>query len=149
MKAHFISVALAALVLTSAVSANELFVTSAKSGSGQAFALDINSDGSATALQIRIAVGENMKVDLSKCVSGLPSTHTGVCAYRNGRVTVLVHSDTNEMLPVGLLSIGSIAYSGTAEKGLSVVELLAFDRNGQEVAISSEHHLRHVQGIAK
>ncbi|HRQ64757.1 MAG TPA: hypothetical protein PKZ76_07840 [Xanthomonadaceae bacterium] len=142
----------AALLLSLALgsaSANELFVTSAKSAGGQAFALDINSSGTATALQIRVAVGEGLKVDLSKCVSGLPGTHSGACGYRNGKVTVLVHSETNEMLPSGMLSIGSIAVSGASAKELSVVELLAFDRNGNEVSISSDDQAPPTRSLAK
>lgn len=120
-------------------SANELIMTSAKSSNAGAISLDIASDGAATALQLRLDVGDGLKVDLSDCVSGLPSTHTGVCAYKNGRVTVLVHSDKNEMLPAGIVSIGSIKTSGGSAraKGVAVAELMAFDRSGNEVSISS------------
>lgn len=122
-----------------AVSANELLLTSAKRANSGAIALDVSSDGSATALQIRLDVGKGLEVDLSNCVSGLPSTHSGTCAYRNGRVTVLVYSDSNEMLPAGIVSIGSIKTSGASSrsKGFAIAELMAFDRSGNEVSITS------------
>lgn len=127
------------LLAFGSANANELLVTSAsaKSKSSNAFALDVSSDGNATALQIRLDVGEGLKVDLSKCVSALPSSHTGACSYKNGRVTVLVHSDRNELLPAGIVSIGSISTTGRSSKAWKISELLAFDRSGNEISISS------------
>ena len=127
----------ASLLAFNSADANELILTSAKSAGSGAIALDVSSDGNATALQIRLDVGKGLKVNLSKCVSALPSTHTGVCNYKNGRITVLVHSDHNEMLPAGLVSIGSISTSGRNAKALSASEVLAFDRSGNEIAITS------------
>ncbi|MEB2314558.1 MAG: hypothetical protein OZ919_00485 [Xanthomonadaceae bacterium] len=117
--------------------ADELLITSAKNKGGSATALDVVSDGSTTALQIRLNVGEGQKVDLSNCVSGLPSTHTGVCAYKNGKVTILVHSDKNELLPAGVVSIGSVTMSSKNRVPMTIAEVMAFDRNGNDVGIKS------------
>lgn len=139
MKSVAMFLGMCAMVATGSVAANELLLTEAKSRGNQAFALDLASDGGATALQIRIDVADGAKADLSKCLSGLPKTHTGVCAMSGKRITILVHSDQNAMLPAGLVSIGSVTLSGGVAENLKLVELMAFDASGEEIKISSQN----------
>lgn len=140
MKIHMIGFVLAGAMLASSASANEFVLTSAKAKGSQAVALDFVNEGSATALQLRFNLNKGAKVDLSKCVSSLPSSHSGQCAVSGDVLTVLVYSDENALLPEGLVSIGSVNVSSRDARGamkVALKEALAFDVSGNEIKSSS------------
>jgi hypothetical protein len=132
--------AIVAAGFAGSVAANELIVTSEKSGSARVAGLDVHSSGNASALQARFNVGPNAKVNLASCAKNLPKTHAGTCGYANGVVTVLVWSDTNALLPAGLVSLGTIGVSmgKGGVKALELSELLAFDAAARPVDIKSD-----------
>ncbi len=128
-----------ALLLVANASANELIVTSEGGAKGHAAALDFSSDGRASALQMRFAVPgvDKSTVNLSKCVADLPSTHAGQCHFDKGQLIVMVYSDSNALLPKGVLSIGSVSFGG-AKASPKLTELLAFDASANPVAVKSK-----------
>lgn len=127
------------LIMVGSASSNDLIVTVEKAASGQGVALDFSSDGTASALQMRFKVGDAKKanVDLSKCVAGLPKSHSGECRFDKGVLTVLVYSDTNATLPNGVVSIGTISFP-RAGGALVLTELLAFDSSAKQIQIASQ-----------
>lgn len=127
-----------AMFSAGAFAKNELMVTSEKSSRGQMSALDLVSDGTATAIQARFTVagGENATAVLEGCAKSLPKTHGGQCAYNKGTLTVLVYSDSNALLPRGLVSLGTVGFKGTTAAPV-LSELLAFDAAGKEISISA------------
>lgn len=133
--------ALAAIGFAGGALANEIIVTSEKAGGSRVAAVDFNSDGNATALQMRFRVAPEAKVNLANCAKGLPAGFAGTCGYSNGLVTVLVYSDTNALLPNGLVSLGTIGVSmgkGGAVGALELTELLAFDAAANPVDVKSD-----------
>lgn len=130
-----------ALCAAQAAIGNELVITSEKAGRAQAAALDFVSDGSASALQVRFRVPGETKVSVNtaKCTSGLPKTHSGECRFdaAKGVVTVIIYSDTNALLPAGVVSIGTISVTD-ASGPLAISELLAFNASAQEIKIGSQ-----------
>lgn len=96
----------------------ELLVTSAKDKNargGETFAIDAISDGSATALEIRIDMGlsKDAKVNTSRCAASLPASHQGSCVFNGKEVVVLVYSTTNALLPKGNIDLGTIQFNDT------------------------------------
>jgi len=135
-----LAVALAAGSVGSAFAADTLILTGEKSakGGGTAVALDFASSGSATALEFRITVaeGEGAKVNLKNCLKGLPSTHGGQCTFAKGQVIGLVFSDTNALLPAGILSLGSVGIGSATEPALTLFTVV--DAKGEELQTSVE-----------
>jgi hypothetical protein len=122
---------------------NEVMVTqsSAKGGKpGSAFGLDFVSDGNAVAFEFTVAFpkGTNLRsVNLDKCVSQLPSSHTGKClANENtGEVLVMVYSLSNAKLPAGIVSVGEIAMGAQSKSAPQVIKALAVDDKIREYSI--------------
>lgn len=116
-------------------SANEVVLTEdASKSSGRALALDFMSSGGATAFEFEIVVPKGAKgVDTSKCLSELPSSHTGACAYnpKTGRVVVLVYSGNNALLPEGVVSLGTISVDGMLKGSAGVEKVLVSDPQAQ------------------
>ncbi len=111
--------------------ADSLILTSEKAANATAIGLDFSSSGQATALEFRIAVGDGAKVNLAGCAKGLPSTHSGTCALANGHVIGLVYSDSNALLPAGILTLGSIGVSSKAKPALTL--LVVSDAQGNKL----------------
>lgn len=130
---------LMALTLSGAVLAKDALILTGETGArGTAVALDFSSSGAATAFEFRIAVAEGDKatVDLSGCLKGLPSTHTGQCAFAKGSVIGIVYSDTNALLPKGMLSLGTIGISSKARPAVTL--LVVSDAQGGKLPSSVE-----------
>lgn len=131
----------AALVAVSGLAqADQLIVTGEKASKGTAIALDYASDGKASGFQFRIAVpgGENAKVDLSRCLKALPKSHAGQCSFAKGMVIGVAYSDNNELLPAGVLTLGTVAVKGAAVGKPQVVQFLAADASGNDIGTSVE-----------
>lgn len=122
----------AAALGCSAAMADELLVTS-EAGKGRSMmALDLATNGQAVGIQAKIALPKGVdasKVDLSGCLSDLPSSHKGNCVMLDGQVLVLVYSDSNEPLPAGVVSIGRVGFAGGKGGELAVTEFLVSDAN--------------------
>ena len=132
-----------AVVFAGSAAADELLVTSsaAKGGNANAVALDYQSSGAATGLEFKLTVPKGAQVDTSKCLSQVPKSHTGVCAYSSeaGIVTGMVFSDNNDLLPKGLVSIGTISVKGKgAADAFKVQHFLAADANGQNIGATAK-----------
>lgn len=128
------------LFATAAVASDALVVTGEKAKGGTAIALDYSSSGAASGFEFKIAIpgGEKAKVNLNGCLKGLPSSHAGACNFAKGQVIGMVYSDSNALLPAGMLSLGTIAVSGTSGQSPSVVHFLAADAAGNRLATDVE-----------
>lgn len=127
-------------IVGGSVAANELVVVdSGASKSGRSFSLDFRSDGRATALEVRLDIGARGKdavVDVSKCATKLPATHTGSCVFNGEQLVVLVYSATNALLPAGMLDLGTVSIGGRSgghAKGVRVAELIVAGPDAQPV----------------
>jgi hypothetical protein len=121
------------------VSASDtLILTGEKAGNGTAVALDFSSSGNATAVEFRIAVaeGESAKVNLRNCLQSLPKTHGGQCTFAKGQVIGLVFSDSNELLPAGMLSFGSVGIGTKVQPSLTLLTVV--DAKGEKLQTSVE-----------
>lgn len=122
MKISTALVSLVAIFGFSATSfANEVVFTqvAAKRGGGNYVSLDVVSDGNASGFQFSIPLGQDGRsaakgLDLSKCLSDLPKSHEGRCVYREkkGDVLVIVYSMENNLLPEGVVGLGTISIPG-------------------------------------
>lgn len=142
-------VAAAALsVVASGASAAGMIVTKEKVKGNQVVALDYQSDGRATALQLRFVVPEWAagSVNLSNCAKSLPAGFGGQCAMAKNILTVLVYSDTNAKLPAGLLNLGTVAVQDLSKKGVAasfeLKEALAFDPDGKALETTTSGDLK-------
>lgn len=135
MKIKAIGLIAASFVFANVAQADELLITQQKKGGTHAIALDYISDGKAAAFEFRIAVpgGEGAKVNLSKCVEGLPKSHTGQCAFAKGHIIGLVYNDNNAPLAKGLHRIGSVTIRSEAEGMPKVNYFLAADASAQKL----------------
>lgn len=131
------AVAASLLVFSAGVSANEVVSTVGKAKGGQ-MALDFMNSGGVTALEFEVVVPKGVKVDTSKCVSELPSSHVGACRFneKNGRVVVMVYSNDTALLPEGMVSIGRLQGGGIGNA--SVRNLLISNVKGESVASTSK-----------
>lgn len=134
MKYIFSAVAMASMVaFAGSVGASEVLLTqgNAKTSSGmQTIALDIVSDGDATAFDFAIPLPANTartgispkRIDLSGCLADLPKTHTGGCAYRSKKndIAVFVYSPSNALLPKGVIGLGMITVPAEMAKSFAV-----------------------------
>ena len=149
----FTVVGLALVFGMSTAGAEELLVTEVASGSQQNLALDFATDGKAVALQFKVQLPKGVdakRVDLSRCLSDLPATHSGQCVYMADKHAVLglVYSDSNEALKAGVVSIGEIAYDrGLNKRGIvdagaaaQVIELLVSDADAKSIPAKSSVH---------
>lgn len=122
MKISTALVSLAAIFGFSTVSsANDVIFTevAAKRGGGSYISLDVVSNGDAAGFQFSIPLNQAGRsvekgLDLSKCLSDLPSTHQGRCVYREkkGDILVIVFSMENSLLPEGVVGLGTISIPG-------------------------------------
>jgi hypothetical protein len=140
MQKFLFGVALTFVFATSS-NAAELLLTEVSGKSGKVVGLDVVSDDRVVAFQANLSVsnlGKN-KPDLSKCLSKLPSTHTGSCSItKTGEVLVVVYSMSNASLGSGIFSIGHLSLGDKA--GVSVREFLVSDAKGN--ALDSKHSVQ-------
>ena len=138
---NFIFAASMLLVSGSALAAGDsLIITGEKAKGGTVIALDYSSTGMATGIQFIIAIpgGEKAKVNLGNCLKGLPKSHGSVCNFAKGQVVGMVFSDTNALLPAGMLSFGTITVSGAAAGNPEVISFVAADPQGNRIAAGIE-----------
>ncbi|MEZ5463864.1 MAG: hypothetical protein R3F22_01295 [Lysobacteraceae bacterium] len=134
-----IGAAIAGALMISSVSAGQLVVTNGAAKKGaQSMALDFATDGNATALQFEISLPKGVsadQVDLSACTADLPKTHGGACNVAKGKIIGLVFSDSNELLPAGVVSIGRISFRGSNAKvgAMQVTKFLVSDANANQL----------------
>ena len=133
---------LASMLIASgaASAADTLVVTGEKAKGGTVIALDYSSSGLASGVQFKIAVpgGEKAKVTLNGCLKALPSSHGGACSFAKGYVIGLVYSDSNALLPAGMLSFGSIGVLGGGAGTPEVVEFIAADAQANKISANVE-----------
>lgn len=122
----------------SAAHANQLIFSAEKSGNARSAAIDFVSNGDAVAIEFRIDVpgGENARVNLKSCVEALPKSHAGACSFAKGQIIGIVYSDTNELLPKGVISVGKVSVMSDAPGDLSVAMFNAV--NGDGISISTQ-----------
>lgn len=123
-----ICLAAAAGLYTGAASAaeNTVLLTHGADRSGNVIAgLDLQTTGEASAFQFAIELPEGASnVNTANCLKGLPSTHTGMCGSKNGRVAVVVYSASNDVLPAGMLSLGEISFDAPKRGDISLDKIV-------------------------
>jgi len=131
----FIAIAALSFAAVSVAHADQLVFSTEKSGGARAAAIDYVSDGSATSFMFRLDVpgGVNAQVNLKSCVAALPKSHSGQCAFANGQITGLVFSDTNALLPKGIISVGKISVQSAAVGEVSVAHFEAVNVEGVRI----------------
>lgn len=125
-----------------AKNANEVMVTEAKiSHGGKALALEIESDGNASTFQLFINVpGAKAKdVDLSRCLSNLPKTHTGGCVLKDGQIRLGAYSQSLAKLPAGVLQVGTVIVRGhDLSKAITLSDVELGDTSGMPIKTESK-----------
>ena len=132
-----------ALIAFFNVNANELVLTQEKGGESRLIIDFIANDSpDVVAMDFEINLGKKMvgKVDLNNCALGLPKTHIGKCAYKEGGVIrMVVFSPTLDYLPTG--EIGYISVRGLEKsEGLSGIEFSSVhmsDRDARDVQFTT------------
>lgn len=136
------SLAGAALLFSSlSLSANEILLTEdAAKSSNRGVALDFVNSGEATAFEFEVVVPKGVtSVNTSKCLSELPSTHTGGCSYNEklGRVVVIVLSMHNAPLPKGVVPVGTLSFDGMLKGAAGVDKVVVADMNAKALEVNN------------
>jgi hypothetical protein len=148
MNTRILVAAALALGFLGSARAEQLLVTPSKSGNSYVASLDLVSSGKATGLEFHMTVpglaSSKAKIDVSRCASELPAGFAGQCSIAKGQVIGLVYSDSNALLPAGVVKIGTISISGAAEaKGnaaeqFKVISVLAADAKAIAIPTTAE-----------
>lgn len=129
---------------------NQVVLTDGGAKSGlRTVALDLAVQPEATAFEFSIRLPKGVqKVDTTRCLADLPSSHQGKCVYRKdvGDVFVIAFSPTNARLGGEIVSLGTIAVSG-GEGPLSVQEVVFASEAGKRLEGSSFDHAK--PGVAE
>ena len=131
----FITIAALSLASVSVAHADQLVFSAEKSGGARVAALDYVSSGDAVGFDFKIDVpgGAGAIVNLKSCVAALPKSHSGQCAFAKGQIIGIVYSDSNEALPKGIISIGSVSVQTKVVGDLSVASFTAVNKDGISV----------------
>jgi|CXWL01.1.fsa_nt_gi hypothetical protein len=127
---------LVALAFAGSASAEQLLVSQGATKSVSSIAIDAMLGGTATALQVNAQIDPKYidKVNFGGCGKGTPATHQVKCMVNaEGRITIIAFSGSNELLPKGVVSLGSVSVPASA--GFKVTEFLASDRSAQPIAV--------------
>ena len=128
----FISILALSVASISVAHADQLVFSTEKSGGARTAALDYVSNGDAVSFLFRIDVpgGADASVNLKSCVAALPKSHVGQCNFAKGQIIGLVYSDTNERLPKGIISVGSVSVKSAVAGDLSISHFEAVNIDG-------------------
>lgn len=110
-----------AMVASGAIAAEKVLLTSEAAKSGRNFvSLDIDSDGTTGAFSFVVDLpADATNIDVSKCLSDLPSSHKGECRVVKGnRLAVIAFSMQNSILSPGVVSLGSISFDSKKKPNL-------------------------------
>lgn len=118
---------------TSSVAANELIVQRAKFQGGGLLSLDVNLSEGATALEVRIPIAQTKSVE-SRCSQKIPATHMIQCGFNGKEIVILLFSVTNQLLPSGLLELGSFKIAGADVDQLKVEQFLVVRPDASEMS---------------
>ncbi len=131
----FITVVALSIASVSVAHADQLVFSAEKSGGARVAAIDYVSNGDAVAFDFKIDVpgGADAVVNLKSCVAALPKSHAGQCSFAKGQIIGMVYSDSNERLPKGIISIGSVSVQSKAAGDLSVASFTAVNKDGISV----------------
>jgi len=80
--------------------------------------------GETTVFEFVIVVPKGAtNVDLSKCLAGLPASHTGKCQFNEkaGEVIAIAFSASNTKLPKGAVGLGSVSYASLLKGGNNAI----------------------------
>lgn len=103
-----------------AASADDLIGTIGKSRNGSTVvAIDLITNGDSSVFEFVVEVPKGAKnIDVSKCLSGLPSTHIGKCQYNeaDGEIIGIAYSTTAATLPKGVVELGTVSFQGSLLK---------------------------------
>ncbi len=103
------------LSLVQVAAASDLVVTALGKGT---YSFDFVNSGDVSALDFQVSLPKlegRQAADIDACVAGLPSSHRGGCAIKNGALRLFVYSPTNAVLET--TNIGRISVNGRALKG--------------------------------
>ena len=123
-------------VASTAYAKEELLVSTGSAKALSSVAIDFVSSGAATAVQVNAQVDPKYVGSVKfGCGKGAPASHQVSCTVNpDGRVVMIAFSGSNELLPKGVVSLGTISVPGAAN--FKVTEFLASDRNAQPIEVS-------------
>lgn len=124
------------------MAAEELVVTSLAKSANAAVAIDIVTEGSATAIQFNIALPKGViaeQVDLSRCTADLPKHFEGKCSVARGQIIGIAYNDEGKTLPAGIVSVGKIGFKGkvNSKMKLKVVNFVVSDAQAKELPVAT------------
>jgi len=125
-----VSFAVAAILFAgTAMSANQIHVTTESAKGGTMLAMDVVGDGAATAFQFTVKVPglvASDKMNKSGCVAQLPKSFSAACKVVDGEVRIAAFDAGSKALPTSLMTVGTIFLPGvrlTEGKSASSLEL--------------------------
>lgn len=116
---------------TSSVLAADLIVTHSAGKRGMIASIDLSTEGNASAFEFRLSIPKGVKTDVSKCVAEVPKSHQAQCVAKEGEIHGMVWSNSNEKLPSGIVSVGTVSFGGAQPAQL--IEVLVADANAQPI----------------
>lgn len=121
-------------------SADDLIGTVGKGKAGRTtVALDLITGGESSVFEFVVEVPAGAtKVDISKCLKTLPSTHTGECRYneKTREVIGVAYSQSASLLPKGAVELGTVTFVDTLAKqsnGVKIRDLQVGTRTGTAI----------------
>lgn len=130
------AIAAAMIVSFGAAQADEILLTSGVAKRGASVSVDYVSDGSASGIELHISLPAGGDVDTSRFATNLPKDFTLHKNVVNGKLIALVVSDTNALLPAGVISLGVLT-SKNGNGAFSLEQVAAADPVGKSVAVKT------------
>lgn len=133
--------ALSVLGSGAAFAGNTIVVTDVGNAkAGRVVSLDMQSAGDTAAFQFALDLPAGAgNVNTSKCLSELPKGYSGVCESKGGRVAAVIFGANNTPLPAGMISLGTISFTGgQAKSGIRVSDVVGSSASGTASDVTSE-----------
>jgi hypothetical protein len=121
------------------VSADDLIATQAAGKGGRnTVAFDLVTSGESTVVEFVVQLPKGAtNVDVSKCMTGVPSSHQGKCQYheKTGEVIAIAYSSNNALFASGAIGLGSVSYDSLLKGGsaATIRDLVVGNDRGIEI----------------
>lgn len=90
-----------------------LGVSKARTGGSSTASIDFVSSGKVAAFNMTIELPAGVeKVNTASCVAEVPKSHVAVCKSLGNKVSLVVYSPQNQLLPAGVIPVGKVSYRG-------------------------------------
>jgi hypothetical protein len=116
--------------------ADEILLTSGVAKRGASVSVDYVSDGTAAGIELHLKLPAGGDVDTSRFATNLPKDFVLHSNVVDGKLIALVVSDTNALLPTGIISLGVVT-SKNGSGSFSLEQVAAADPVGKSVAVKT------------